>query len=114
MVGRSLRAPGLAIGYQHYNNSPLVIWNHRTALAHDDDCPNWVTWISKLVDNESNKLSIVQSKRMSERRKPLLNFDAVLENKKKQLTQTPTLQRMTKRQPPVLQRLIITLCPPQR
>jgi hypothetical protein len=92
----------------------MVILNHHAALAHDDDCPNWVTWILKLVDNEFNKLSIVQSKRMSERRKPLLNLDAVLENKKRQLTETPTPQRMTKRQLPVLQRLIITLCPPRR
>jgi hypothetical protein len=114
MVGRSLRVPGLAIGYQHYNSSPIVILSHHEALEHDDECLNWATWISKLADSEFNKLSTVQSKRMKERRKPLLNFDAALENKKKRLKETPTLQRMTKRQLPVLQRLQITLCPPQR
>jgi hypothetical protein len=105
----------LAIGYLHYNKGPIEILSHHAVLAHDhDDCPNWVMLILKLVDSEFNKLSIAQSRRMSERRKPLPNFDAVLENKKEQLTGTPILPRTSRRQLPVLPRLIITTCHPKR
>jgi hypothetical protein len=65
----------------------------------------------KLVDSESNKLSIAQSRRMSERRKPLPNCDAVLENKRKPLAKKLKPQPMSKRQLPVLQRrTTTTLC----
>jgi hypothetical protein len=91
-----------------------VILSDHAALGHDSDDPNWVMSILKLADSESNKLSIAQSRRMSERRKPLLNFDAVLENKRKPLTETLALQRMSRRQLPVLQPLMRTLYPLQR
>jgi hypothetical protein len=74
-VFQPLHGPESVIVFRHYKSPPIVISRHAIPGHDNAEFPNWEMLISRLVGNGFNKHLTGLSKRMSERKRRLQNFD---------------------------------------